>query len=253
MNSQIGNEILENSISIVYEDEDVLAVNKPSGLMTHPDGRNESRTLSDWAVEYSPEIRGVGEPLKLSNGSLIERHGIVHRLDRETSGIILLAKHQKAFEYLKIEFQERRIQKTYYAFVHGILPEPQGSITLPIGKSRSKFPLWSAERGARGMMRDAITAYRVIESSKEFSFVEVLPKTGRTHQIRVHFKAIQHPIVCDKLYAPKRPCALGFKRLALHALSLEFTLPSGVRVKLETAPPSDFLKARALLASGQTV
>src|SRR3989344_5226869 len=106
MNSQIGNEILENSISIVYEDEDVLAVNKPSGLMTHPDGRNESRTLSDWAVEYSPEIRGVGEPLKLSNGSLIERHGIVHRLDRETSVIILLAKHQKAFEYLKIEFQE---------------------------------------------------------------------------------------------------------------------------------------------------
>ncbi len=250
MNFQEENETsASNSVEVVYEDADVLAVNKLSGLMVHADGKSESPTLSDWVLEHYPAMRGVGERAKLSNGKEIERHGIVHRLDRETGGILILAKHQRAFECLKEQFQTRQIKKTYNAFVYGVLSEKKGIINLPIGKSRTKFPLWSAERGARGVMREAETHYRVLVENKEFSFVEVSPKTGRTHQIRVHFKALQHPIVCDKLYAPKRPCALGFTRLALHALSLELTLPSGTRIKLETPLPPDFERAKEFLAA----
>ena len=153
----------------------------------------------------------------------------------------------KAFEYLKNEFKNRRVKKIYNAFVYGALPEKQGTINLPIGKSRKDFPLWSAERDARGTLREAVTEYRVLSSTPQFSFVEVSPKSGRTHQIRVHFKALRHPIVCDKLYAPNRPCALGFTRLALHALSLELSLPSGARIKLETPLPEDFEKAEKIL------
>ena len=143
--------------------------------------------------------------------------------------------------------RNRRVKKIYNAFVYGALPEKQGTINLPIGKSRKDFPLWSAERDARGTLREAVTEYRVLSSTPQFSFVEVSPKSGRTHQIRVHFKALRHPIVCDKLYAPNRPCALGFTRLALHALSLELSLPSGARIKLETPLPEDFEKAEKIL------
>ncbi|HEY4517469.1 MAG TPA: RluA family pseudouridine synthase [Candidatus Paceibacterota bacterium] len=233
---------------VIFEDNDVLAVNKPSGLMVHSDGKTSEPTLVDWVLEQYPELAEVGEPGKLSDGREIARPGIVHRLDRDTSGIMVVAKNQKAFEFLKSEFKNRRIKKIYNAFVYGALPEKEGTIALPIGKSRKDFPRWSAEKDARGTLREAVTDYRVLLEKPEASFVEVSPKTGRTHQIRVHFKALRHPIICDDLYAPNRSPLLGFKRLALHALSLELTLPSGARIKLETPLPQDFEKAKQVLA-----
>ena len=228
------------SIRVIYEDDKVLAINKPPGIIVHPDGHSQEEALSDWILSQYPETRGIGEPMKLTSGELIERHGIVHRLDRETSGVIIAAKTQDAFLYLKGQFQSRTIRKIYNAFLYGVLKDRAGVIEKPIGKSRSDFRKYSAERGARGMLREAITEYRVITQGSEAAFVEARPRTGRTHQIRVHFKAIGHPVVCDKLYAPNRACLLGFSRLALHARLLTFMHPRGEMITVEAPFPEDF-------------
>lgn len=244
-------------VPILYEDESILVVNKPAGLVVHEDGRTKEPTLVDWILEKYPEMKEVGEPLTLSSGEVIYRPGIVHRLDRETSGVLVIAKTQKAFEYLKKQFQSRETKKTYFAFVYGEIKEEEGTIDRPIARSRKDFRLWSAQRGARGEAREAVTNYAVRLRAKGFSYVEVEPKTGRTHQIRVHFKAINHPVVCDKLYAPKlaqrslgevgRESALGFERLALHARSLEFENLDGKHLKIEAPFPEDFEKALAAM------
>ncbi len=231
-------------IEIIYEDENIIAINKPTGLIIHSDGKTKEITLVDWILKKYPEIEDVGEPLVLNSGEVIKRSGIVHRLDRGTSGILVISKNQETFLYLKEQFQNRKIQKSYCAFVYGEMKSDEGVIDRPIGRSKKDFRMWSAQREARGKMREAITEYKVLQKRGGFSFVEVNPKTGRTHQIRVHFKAINYPVVCDKLYAPKRECALGFERLALHAYSIEFNLINGEKVKLEAELPEDFLFAK---------
>jgi 23S rRNA pseudouridine1911/1915/1917 synthase len=228
------------SIKILYEDKDLLVINKPAGLVVHPDGKTVEATVVDWVLEHYPYMEGVGEPTKLSNGGMIDRPGIVHRLDRETSGALVIAKNQDAFLFLKKQFQDRTIGKNYRAFVYGTFKDESGVINLPIARSKNDFRKWTAERGKRGEERSAVTEYSVIAKNSEFSFLDVFPKTGRTHQIRVHLKAVSHPIVCDKLYSSKKECALGFKRLALHAFSIKFTLPSGKEIKVEAPYPDDF-------------
>ena len=232
-----------NNIKIIYEDENIVAVNKPAGLIIHFDGKTQEPTLVDWILEKYPEIEDVGEPLKLSSGEIIKRPGIVHRLDRETSGVLVIAKNQKTFLHLKEQFQNREIQKSYRAFVYGEMKNDEGVIDRPIGRSKKDFRRWTSQRDIRGKERDATTEYKVLQKRNGYSFVEINPKTGRTHQIRVHFKAINYPIICDSLYAPKRKCVLGFERLALHAYSLEFNLLNGKKFNLEAELPSDFKKA----------
>jgi 23S rRNA pseudouridine1911/1915/1917 synthase len=229
-------------IPIIFENDEVLVVDKPTGLVVHSDGKTDEPALTDWVLEKYPEVESVGEPARY-NGKEIARPGIVHRLDRETSGVIVLAKTQESFLNLKKQFQDREIEKTYNAFVYGALKEEKGTIDRAIGKSKSDFRKWSAQRGARGELREAITDYKVLKKNKDFSYVEVSPKTGRTHQIRVHFKAINYPVVCDKLYAPKRACELGFDRLALHARSITFSLLDGESVTVEADIPEDFKDA----------
>lgn len=238
-------------IPILFEDTEVLVVNKPAGLVVHSDGKTVEPTLTDWVLENYPETKGVGEPTKLSNGEMIDRPGIVHRLDRETSGVLVVAKNQKSFEFLKKQFQEREMEKTYRAFVHGEVKNDSGIIDRPIARSTGDFRKWTAERGRRGEEREAVTEYKVLARHEGFSFLDVHPKTGRTHQIRVHLKAINHPVVCDKLYAAKRDCALGFTRLALHAFSLKLKLPTGKELIVEATYPEDFQHAIELLTSSQ--
>ncbi len=230
-------------IPILYEDDDMLAINKPAGVMVHADGRSKEKTIADWAVETYPSLKGVGEPLTLASGEVIERPGIVHRLDRDTTGVLLIAKTQQAFLHLKLQFQDRHMEKRYIAILYGNLPDDHGVIDRPIGKSRKDFRLWSAQRGAKGAMREASTVYDVLGRSGGYSVVAAQPKTGRTHQIRVHFKAINHPVVCDPLYAPKRPCVFGFTRTALHAQTLTFTQGDGTKQQVEAPLPPDFLAA----------
>lgn len=241
-------------LDIIYQDNDVLVINKPAGVIVHGDGKTTEKTLCDFIVEEFPELQNIGEPMIINRGpnkeaTVLPRPGIVHRLDKETSGVMLIAKTQEAFNILKSQFQNHTIEKTYNTFVWGLVKEDEGVIDRPIGRSKNDFRKWSAQRFARGEMREAITAYKVVKrfegdpvlnrgaimvgkgNSKiplAFSFVEVYPKTGRTHQIRVHFKAINNPIVGDSLYAENHPLALGFERLALHARKIKLILPKDV-------------------------
>jgi len=230
-------------VQIIYEDEFILAVNKPAGLVVHSDGRTDEKTLSDWVIENRKDMVSVGEPFTLPNGETIERPGVVHRIDRDTSGVIVLAKTDDSFEFLKQQFQNRTVEKKYNAFVYGKLKERSGIIDFPIGRSTSDFRLWVAGKNVRGVTREALTRYEVLKENEEASFLEVIPKTGRTHQIRVHMKAINHPVVCDARYAPKQLCILGFTRLALHARQISIIVPSGVGMTLEAPFPDDFLQA----------
>lgn len=252
---------------ILQEDKYFLIINKPAGLVVHPDGKTIEPTLCDWIVEQYPKLVGVGEPSKGPSGELLDRPGIVHRLDRETSGVLVIAKTQESFEFLKNSFQTRDVRKTYNTFVWGLVKEDKGVIDRPIGRSKTDFRKWSAERFARGDLRPAVTEYKVIsrktfsegenqdgvrlgskDSKKSkiplnFTFVEAFPKTGRTHQIRVHFKAINHPVVGDTLYAPNHPEMLGFTRLALHSRFISFTSLDGKKVEVEAPLPADFKNA----------
>lgn len=234
--------------TVLYEDKDVIAINKPAGLVVHGDGKTKEPNLVDWLLLKYPEIKSVGEPGRDSHGNEILRSGIVHRLDRETSGVMLVAKTQESFENLKKQFQEHKIQKKYEAFVYGQI-KVDGVVDRPIGRSASDFRKWSAQRGARGEMREAITEYKVISANKDYSLVELLPKTGRTHQIRVHMKAISHPLVSDSLYAPNHDNALGFDRVALHSREVTFMGLDGKSHTVEAPYPEDFEKALKSLSS----
>ncbi|MCK5095761.1 MAG: RluA family pseudouridine synthase [Candidatus Pacebacteria bacterium] len=234
-------------LNIVYEDEHILAVNKPTGLMVHGDGRSNERTLADILVEKYPDMKEVGEPWESQKGKVIYRPGIVHRLDRDTSGALVIAKDQETYLYLKEQFQKRRIKKIYNAFVYGNIKEKEGVIDKPIGKSKKDFRQWSAQPGSRGLKREAVTEYKVLARGENVAYLELHLKTGRTHQLRVHLKAIHHPIVCDSLYAPKRECLLEFERLALHARSVSFSTREGEDITVEAPFPQDFEKAIAQL------
>lgn len=231
------------NISVLYEDDDVLVLDKPVGLLVHGDGRSTEKTLSDWVADTYPDMREVGESLHLATGDIIERPGIVHRLDKDTSGVIIVCKTKDSFAYMKNEFQERRIHKKYTAFVYDNIKEDNGIIDASIGRSPKDFRQWSAEKNARGELREATTRWKKVVSTKEHALLEVYPETGRTHQIRVHLKHIEHPIIADPLYAPNRKHLLGFERLALHAKEVSFTALSGNLVKVESPYPTDFIAA----------
>ena len=301
---------------IIYENQDFLAVNKPSGLMVHgarigyrqskmefrvsPIGYRGSKkinpipdtrypipaesTLVDWLLPRYPEIATVGDDPS-------QRPGIVHRLDKDTSGVMLVARNQKTFDYLKSLFQKHEIKKTYLAVVTGELKEKEGTIDAPIG-----ILTGSTRRSvhSKKMVKEAVTEYKVIgyrgsgianrvsgigyrQSGKKSdtrypipdtrSLLEVSPKTGRTHQIRVHLASIGHPIVGDVLYGPKklrghrgsgianRASRIGYRqsgkksdtrypipdtRLLLHASSIEFVAPDGKRMRFEAEMPEEF-------------
>jgi 23S rRNA pseudouridine1911/1915/1917 synthase len=232
---------------VLYEDEELVAIAKPAGMMTHPDAFTDSGTVSDWFAARYPASAEVGEPQTLPNGTVIARPGVVHRLDRDTSGVLLLAKTQDAHARLKAAFQARTVKKTYLAVVYGTMREAAGTIDMPIGRSRKDFRLRSAQRGAKGMLRDAVTRWERLgeyeEGANDYSLLRVMPETGRTHQIRVHLKAIHHPIACDPLYAPGRPCDLGLTRVALHAYLIEYPTVSGEVRDISAPIPGDLRAA----------
>lgn len=235
----MGEGKLIDKIKILFEDENYVALDKPSGLQVHPDGRSEGPFLSDWLIARFPEVRGVGEPINLPAGGKIEKPGIVHRLDADTSGVIITARNQKAFLHLKKQFKDRKVEKEYAAFVYGKFSDKEGVIDRPIGRSAKDFRLKSAQRGAKGYLREAVTEYLAESGNDEMSFVRIFPKTGRTHQIRTHFKAINHSVVCDPLYAPNQDC-LGFSRLALHATNITFEGLNGQKLSIQSPLPEEF-------------
>lgn len=218
--------------TVIYEDEQLLVVNKPAGMIVYPDGKHDYPALSHWLDKQY----GAGN------------YHFVHRIDRETSGVLVVAKDAKTYEFLKEQFQEREIQKTYRAFVLGNLTDERGMINKPIGSSRGGSGPRSAKQPF-GTLREALTIYRTIERGGGATYVEVFPKTGRTHQIRVHFSAIGHPIVADTLYGGSKGGTrlFGFTRLALHALSIVFTHPNGKTMTFTAPLPQDFVTAEGEL------
>lgn len=218
----------------------------------HSDGRTQEPSIAEWMLAKYPQSKDVGEPWVSPQGETIARPGIVHRLDRGTSGVVALAKTPEAYAFLKEQFQGRTTKKVYRAIVYGHPAAGQGTIEKEIVRVRSMPPRWGiAREGESRMHRAAITLWQTLSSGvdpvsgEKVAYIEAQPKTGRTHQIRVHLKAIHHPVVCDPLYAQGRPCLFGLTRPGLHAYSLEIELPSGGRRTFEAPLPSDFAAALA--------
>ena len=234
-------------IPILFENDDVVVINKPVGVMVHPDGFHTDATVADWFLEKYPESKDVGEAQSSLDGEELERSGIVHRLDRDTSGVLILAKNQDAHEHLKMQFHDRLAKKEYRAFVYGAIREKWGMIDRPIGRSAKNFRMRSAQRGARGTMREAQTEWECIGQGRyedeDFSYLKLMPKTGRTHQIRVHLRAIERPVVGDVLYSAhkiEKSNNLGMERMALHAHMLEILLPDGEMGRFIAPMPQAF-------------
>jgi 23S rRNA pseudouridine1911/1915/1917 synthase len=216
---------------VIYEDQYLLAINKPSGWVVNESlSASDDLTLQKWVCENLRFDISCSKDL---------RSGIVHRLDKPTSGVVLVAKNEQIFNALQKEFADRRVHKTYLALVHGSFDQASGEINEPVGRlpwKRTKFGVISGGRSA-------VTGYKVIKKIEGYSLLELYPKTGRTHQIRVHLKHVGHPIVSDPLYAGRktlREDLKKFPRLWLHAKSIEFGHPvTKARLRIEAPLPPD--------------
>ena len=231
-------------VEIIYADDDMIVINKSPGMSAHPGTAVSDATVADFLLEKFPEIAFIGEDAA--------RPGIVHRLDRDTSGVMVVARNQKSFYALKEIFQKRRMEKVYWAIVCGVPAKREGAIDFDIGRLASNPTMRGTAIGRtvlRGV-RDALTHYRVLKASDGYSLVELHPKTGRMHQLRVHMKAISHPIACDTKYGGKNICCpAGAGRQLLHARSLSFSFPEGRRLFFEAEPPEDFSDGLKILES----
>ncbi|MEK7834424.1 MAG: RluA family pseudouridine synthase, partial [Acidobacteriota bacterium] len=230
-------------LNIVYEDDEIIVINKAAGMVTHPGAGVASGTLAN-ALVYHLQQQALQLPRRGGNS----RPGIVHRLDVGTSGLIVVAKTDHAHLHLAEQFQSRKVRKIYSALVYGVLKEDEGKIEAPIGRD----PRHRVRMAVRptGVGRDAVTLYRVAERLDEFTLLDVEIKTGRTHQIRVHLAHINHPIVADPTYDAGKANSIKSVRLRaainrldrpfLHAAHLSFTHPaSGERVEFSAPLPAD--------------
>jgi 23S rRNA pseudouridine1911/1915/1917 synthase len=213
-------------LTIAYEDVDIVVVDKPAGMVVHPSHGHNSGTLVNALLAHCTELSGIG-------GSL--RPGIVHRLDKDTSGLLIVAKNDRAHRHLQRQFRTRQVTKTYLALVEGQLPAPSGVIDAPIGRDPKERKRMAVTPGGR----EALTEYRVLEYFAQHTFVEARPATGRTHQIRIHFSSIGHPVAGDRIYGYRKQ-RLPLKRHFLHAARIAFRLPStGERLDLSSELPRD--------------
>ena len=215
-------------LEIVFENQDMMVVNKPAGMVVHPSAGHADGTLVHAALAHAPDIEGVGGKL---------RPGVVHRLDKDTSGLILLAKNDKSHHWLQEQFRLRKVQKTYLTLVDGQPPTPKGRIEAAIGRSaknRNKMAVVQPDQG-----KSAVTEYQVIEKFRHYALIEAHPITGRTHQIRLHMKFIGCPVVGDRFYGHRKP-SLPLERHFLHAKQLVIVLPGESLPRVFDAPiPQD--------------
>lgn len=224
-------------MKIVFEDNNIIVIDKPANLTVHPTKLEQTNTLVNQLIAYYPAIKGVGDP-STSSRQVNLRPGIVHRLDKDTSGLIIIAKNNKSFEYLKKQFQQRKIIKKYLALVYGKVKDTKGVITKSISLSKKDYNKRSALLD--GKSKSAWTEYRVIKRFNDYTLLEIYPKTGRTHQIRIHLKSIGYPIVGDKQYKFKRQKTLqGLTRQFLHAQYLKFNMLNGKIAEFKSELPKD--------------
>jgi 23S rRNA pseudouridine1911/1915/1917 synthase len=210
-------------IKIIYEDNDVLVVDKPVGIVVFPEGeslKNGEETLIDLLIQQNPELKNAGEA---------PRYGIVHRLDKDTSGVLLVAKSTEALLFLQKQFKNREVEKKYVCLVEGVVENDFEAIETLIGRAKGdprKQKVYSPVNAPKSA-REAITEYKVLTRYKDYTYLEVQIKTGRRHQIRCHFSYLKHPIAGDKLYAFKNSkTPEGLTRQFLHAQKLKIQLPA---------------------------
>ena len=211
-------------LDILYENDDLLVINKPAGMVVHPAAGHSSGTLVHAALAHAPEMAGVGGE---------KRPGVVHRLDKDTSGIILLAKNDAAHHWLQDQFRLRKTKKVYLALVDGNPPTPEGRIEAPIGRNTSHRKLMGVTEAHKG--RAAVSEYFTRETFRNHTLLEVHPLTGRTHQIRVHLAFIGCPVAADTLYGHRR-ASVPLQRHFLHAWNLTIRLPGEEQPRTFEAP-----------------
>jgi len=204
------------ALDVRYEDSDLIVVNKPAGMVVHPSLGHDGGTLVNALLAHCPDLGGVGGE---------RRPGIVHRLDKDTSGLIIAAKHDQALWFLQNQFKQRTVVKRYLALVNGALQPPEALIDAPIGRDPRSRQKMAVVATARGDARPAQTAYRALTYTSGYTYVECRPHTGRKHQIRVHLAYIGFPVVGDHIYG-RRKDPLGLKRHFLHAAELTFRRPA---------------------------
>lgn len=218
-NAEVAQAIPNIDLPVLYEDEDCVVISKPAGTLTHSKGAfNPEATVATW---LQPRLQGMYG----------ERAGIVHRLDRATSGILIAAKTPEALSWLQKQFSQRRVKKTYLAVVQGSLKNDEAIIDMPIERNPKQPQTFRA--GSNG--KPAVTQYRTLQSSNTYTLLELRPTTGRTHQLRVHLRELGHPIVGDALYGGEPA-----DRLFLHARQLELTLPNHTRQTFTSPEPPEF-------------
>lgn len=222
--SNLNKQKSEIEVEVIYEDNDLVVANKPSGILTHSKGAyNPETALADW--------------LKLRKNYNFpednDRGGIVHRLDRATSGVIICAKNTETLSYLQKQFSSRETKKTYLAIIEGHLKNPEALIDVPINRNPKDPKMFRPDANGKS----AQTYYKVLKSNGKYSLVELKPVTGRTHQLRVHLKHLSHPIVGDDFYGGKKA-----DRLMLHALSLQINIPGDINKTFTANAPEEFNK-----------
>jgi 23S rRNA pseudouridine1911/1915/1917 synthase len=222
----------------LYEDDSLLVLDKPSGMVVNRAESVKEKTVQDWIVDNFQ--------FRISN-SVSLRNGIVHRLDKETSGVLVVAKTKEAFENLQKQFKERKIEKRYLALVHGKVEPEKGTIRVPVGRlpwNRERFGVIAGGRKAETGY-ELISNYKLRMTNEELSLLRLEPKTGRTHQIRVHLKYLKHPIVSDTFYAGRKISRGDRKwcpRLFLHASEIKFVHPKTARTtRIKSELPGDLL------------
>lgn len=217
-------------LDILYEDDQSIVINKPAGMVVHPAAGHDSGTLVHAVLAHCDDLKGFGGEI---------RPGVVHRLDRDTSGIIVMAKNEKAHIFLQEQFKERSINKRYLALVDGAPPTPSGRVEAPIGRDpirRQQMAILTPDKG-----REAVTEYRTLKSYAKHTLIEAHPLTGRTHQIRVHMAFLKCPIVGDVLYG-RRKQSIPLDRHFLHAYRLTILLPGHQEPMTFEAPLPDELE-----------
>jgi 23S rRNA pseudouridine1911/1915/1917 synthase len=227
-------------LDIVFENGDVLVVNKPAGMVVHPSAGHSTGTLVHAALAHSPEMEGVGGE---------QRPGVVHRLDKDTSGLILLAKNDRAHRWLQDQFRQRKVQKTYLALVDGAPPTPTGRIEAPIGRDvreRRKMAVVTPRKG-----RQAVSEYKTLEAFTAHTLLEIHPITGRTHQIRLHLAFLGCPVAGDTVYG-KRHSSIPIERHFLHATRLRLRLQGETEPRTFEAPlPNELVQVLEMLRNGK--
>ena len=238
---------------LIYADDDIIVVSKPAGMPVHEAKHSTDRTLVDWLLERFPEIESVGDvPADEAKAIHLYRPGIVHRLDKLTSGVMVVARNQESFLRLKELFQSRAVVKVYLALVCGRLKERRGTITGALGRlasSPTKMGILGARGGIR-MPKEAVTEYAVLEQFYNVALLEVRPRTGRMHQIRVHLASIGHPVAGDVVYGGTKVCFKELGRQFLHAATLSFAFREGQMLSFSAELPKELGEVLERLRAG---